>query len=79
MSPALSQEDNALSNVVLASSLNEGVVHVALDTLVHTLVDLIDESEGSLSELGKGHQVHDGSQGTFLWTDEKLARRWRRL
>jgi len=41
-------------------------VHVALDTLVHSLVDLVDEGEGGLGEFGERHEVHDGGEGTLL-------------
>lgn len=65
-SGTLTGSEHALSDIILASRLDESVVHVTLDALVHTLVDLVDEGKGSLSELGERHEVHDGSEGTLL-------------
>lgn len=58
---------NALSDVVLAGRLDEGVMHLALDGPIHALIDLVDEGERSFADFGERHKVHDRRKSAFLW------------
>ena len=57
---------HSLSSFLSACHVYQLIMHVPLCPLVHTLVDLIDEREGCSGHTGQGHEVSDGSEGTFL-------------
>lgn len=59
-------EEEVLSDVVFASRFNEHLVHVSFGTLIHSLIDFVDEGERCSCEFGEGEKVGDGSQGSFL-------------
>jgi len=60
------RKKDALPDAILARSLNQHLVHRTLGTLIHTLVDLVDEGEGSAGEFGESEKVGDGREGAFL-------------
>lgn len=66
---------HALSDVVLAGRLDEGVVDFALDRAIHTLVDLVDEGERSFADFGERHEVHDRRESSFLHRAAELVKR----
>lgn len=43
-------------------------MNLSLYTLIHTLIDLVNKGERSLSELGERHEIHDSRQSAFLST-----------
>lgn len=49
-----------------AGRLDEHLVHVALGTLVHSLVDLVHQRERRARKLGECEQVRDRRQSAFL-------------
>jgi len=55
-----------LSDVVFASGFDEHLVHVSFGTLIHSLIDFVDESERCSCEFSEGEKVGDRSQGSFL-------------
>jgi uncharacterized membrane protein len=57
---------DALSDIVTAGRFDEHLVHVALGTLVHSLVDLVHQRERRTRQLGEREQVRDRRQSTFL-------------
>jgi len=60
-----------LSDVVFASGFDEHLVHVSFGTLIHSLIDFVDESEGCSCEFSEGEKVSDRSQGSFLSREDK--------
>lgn len=46
-------------------NLDHALVHHALVARVHTLVDFVDDAEGSTSQGLQGHEVEDGGDGAL--------------
>lgn len=47
------REFYSLSNIILAGRLDQSVVYVPLDTLIHALVDLVNEGKWRFREVGE--------------------------
>ena len=64
--PKSKEQGHALSDIVTAGRLDEHLVHVALGTLVHTLVDLVHQRERRARKLGEREQIRDRRQSALL-------------
>lgn len=60
------QQVYALSDIVTAGRLDEHLVHIALRTLIHSLVDLVHQRERRARKLGEREKVRDRRQSALL-------------